>query len=304
MDDSSHNTSEVSVSHDLTWGEVLVAIDLRPASIAAATWIATQLAPEARLTLVHCLEVPRPSSVLWDVLPSRDELVATLRARVAERLEPVLADGPLSRARVEVLAGHPGDEIALLAREAEADLVVTGRHVGRRVGVLGSTAGRLVASCHRPVLMVREPPSGPPAVILVPVDDSQQAAKALSRALACGRRYGAEVVVYHAVTTWYFKRLREADGEARAAELQDRVVQRARAWLERLVAEHDTEGVEVRVELSSGSAGEQVLAAIERLGVDLVVTGSHGLESLYRTQEPHLSRHLLLAAPCSVLVIT
>lgn len=284
--------------------KIVLAVDFSAASLAAARWTGAHLAPEAELAFVHCLDLPALGSVLWDALPPRDELAPRLRDSAEDRLRALAAEIAAGRVQVHVRTGHPSEEVATVASEWGADLVVAGRHGGHHgvFHVLGSTAEQIIASCHRPVLLARDLPEAAPRTLLVPVDESPAAGRALAWAAVLARRHQARLVAYHAVTEWYYQRLRELDDEAEARKTQDAVEARARSWLETFVARH-APGVEVTPHLSAGQPGFQSLGAIERFHADLVVVGSHGLKSLIGDPLARLSRFLVLAAPCSVLVV-
>lgn len=59
--------------------------------------------------------------------------------------------------KVSQLIGDPGSEVAALAKKAKVDLVVMGSHGHGALGslVLGSAAGKVLANCKIPVLIVR-----------------------------------------------------------------------------------------------------------------------------------------------------
>lgn len=288
--------------------ELLIAVDFAPPSVAAAVWAVRHLAPGARHTLVHCIErdpdgvpaAPLPG------LPSRDDLLAEARRSAAERFAALVAELGLGAPRCETLIGTPAARISTLAREEGADLVVVGDHEshGERWRPLGSTAEQLIAACDRPVLLARRPPEGPPTTVLAAVDDSELGAKALGWALRLGERHGTRVIAFHAVTDWYLRQVRRTAGEERAREVQASVEARARRWLEDFVARYDRENRVAEIAVSSGRPGEACLAAIERYGAELAVVGSHGVDSLVGDPRARLSRFLLHAAPCSVLLVT
>src|SRR5690606_15872693 len=84
---------------------------------------------------------------------------------------------------VEIYVAHK----AILDRAAavEADLIVIGPHRRRAVGdaFLGSTADRVIRSAGAPCLVVRGPLSLPLRRVVVPIDLSEPAQRALDAAL-------------------------------------------------------------------------------------------------------------------------
>ncbi|RMH17319.1 MAG: universal stress protein [Acidobacteria bacterium] len=286
--------------------EVLVAVDFSPASQRAAAWTARHLAPGARFTLAHCLEVAPAGSVAWEVLPPREEVVERLRRAAAERFAALRRELPPAEVRSEVVEGVPAEAIAALASEQGCDLVVVGDHRshGEAWRPLGSTAERLVVLSHRPVLVARGLPAAAPRVVLAAVDESEQGRKALAWAASLGRRHGARVIAFHAVSDWYRRQLLALGEEAEAEAVQADVVARARRWLDEVVANQAEDGAAIEPHLASGRPGPACLEAIDRHDAELVVAGCHGLESFTGDQLARLSRFLLLAAPRPLLLVT
>ena len=283
---------------------IVVGVDFSAASLAMSRWVARHLTSDAAVVLLHCLELPAPGSLLWETLPPRDELEPRLRQRAEERLAALVAEIGREKVEAVVASGHPSDEIASLALKREADLVVAGKHGGHHgLGqVLGSTAERLVASWHRPVLLARHLPPGPLHNILVPVDASGAAARALEWGVTLGRRHGARVIACHVVTEWYYQRVRELDSEDQARHVQEKVMARARSWLEDFLTQNAPNEA-VTPHLVSGQPGFQTLGAVESYHADLVVVGNHGLKSLLGDPLARLSRFLIMASPTSVFVV-
>jgi len=286
--------------------DIVIAVDFSPASLAAARWVAHHLAPKADLTLVYCLEMPRGSSVLWEALPPREKLLAEARRGIEARFAKLIPELGEHRVRTEILVGPAAEEIGVVAREIGTQLVVTGDHQGPHETwrLLGTTAEQLVATCRRPVLVARNMPEGPPRRLLVPVDESELSAKALGWAVGLAERLDAEVIAYHVVTDWYYQQIRQTSSPEHAQEVQERLAARAQGWLGDFIAEHVEDPSRVRTEMDSGRPRGEALGAIERLGADLVVIGTHGLESVTGEPQKRLSRFLLVASPTSVLVLS
>lgn len=141
--------------------KIVLVLDFSASSLAAARWIGAHLAPEAELALVHCLELPAAGSVLWDALPPRKELAPRLEAAAEERLRAVAAEIDAGRTRVHVRVGHPSEEVATVASEWDADLVVVGSHG------LKSLIGDPLARLSRFLIL-----SAPCSVLVVPEEEN------------------------------------------------------------------------------------------------------------------------------------
>ncbi len=167
---------------------VIIGVDFGAASAAAARWTARHLAPDAELTLVHCVASdgwtpPRGS-------PAVDDAAACLRALRAE-LAP-------ARVHVEVRSGDPAECLAAIATEVGADLVVVGPHTVRGAGGrLGSTAERLLQRSATPVLLATGGLDGQPHRILVPVTGDDVSTTVLEWAEALEARTAVKLAVVH-----------------------------------------------------------------------------------------------------------
>jgi len=140
---------------------------------------ALELASEKRAAEVHVINVlpvaqsgfADASSGTWaGSLPSVKEAGEQLRTYVEARLAAFRAAHPASSIGTENVRAHlrlevPSEEIAQLAADVEADLVIVGTH-GRRGlahAILGSVAEATVRLAPCPVLVVK-PKALPPAV--------------------------------------------------------------------------------------------------------------------------------------------
>ena len=144
------------------FGRILAATDFSPAS-APAIEEAMRLASAtgAELVLVHAYEPPAPAAFEGYVAPPSvyDEWEDALKTSTESSLELLAAKAREKgiRTRTRVLRGTPYTAITEAAAEERADLVVVGTHGrgGFSRFVLGSVAGRVVASAPCPVLTIR-----------------------------------------------------------------------------------------------------------------------------------------------------
>lgn len=145
----------------VAYSTILVTTDLSPLGDAALP-VAARLAKDhaARLLVLSVVETPPPPSPLYAhyyPVPSRAEVERSreqVRARLAERLPKDLAG---ATPEVIVLDGDPVTEIARVAKERGASLLVMATHgrTGLKHFLLGSVAERVLKSTSCPVLLVR-----------------------------------------------------------------------------------------------------------------------------------------------------
>ncbi len=109
----------------------------------------------ARITLLHVIkQVVYPTEM--GIMMTNGLFAATaLRKRLAELAQKFVPESV--RGKTLVRGGEPWDEIAAVARQTKADLIVCTTHgyTGLKHVVLGSTAERVVRHAPCPVLTVR-----------------------------------------------------------------------------------------------------------------------------------------------------
>lgn len=262
---------------------IVVGMDFGTPALAAASWVATELAPHAEIVLVHALGLePTPLD-----MPPREltESVGTVaREFAAERLREV--GEALGRAATTVVRdGRPAPVISEVAHARGADLIVVGPHGGRgeRPSGIGSTAERLVRISSIPVLVVNHPPKGRPHWLLVPVDDVDLTPAVLEWAALFARRDGAAVTL------------------ARVVDSPD-AVEAAAAWLARLRRDLP-DSASLTIEVMVGAAGDEIVGAAERIAADLIVMGRQGTGRVFPGVLGSTVHEVLKHATCPILVV-
>jgi len=142
--------------------------------------------------------------------------------------------------------------------------------------------------------------------ILVPVDGSDHAEKAVEVAADLAAKYGAAL---HIITVMEnvelapaLRRFAEAEhikgAEAQVATyISDRFVERARE----VAVEGGAKTVETTVEM--GNVQEMILAHAKKIGADLIVMGSRGLSDLKGLMLGSISHKIANSAPCTVITV-
>ncbi len=116
---------------------------------------------QARLNLLHVVEVPfLPSYSMADV-PDLNLPIEQLEESARERMEELLSECRDEYQQVEgdVVAGSPFVEIINYARQLKADLIVMGTHgrSGLKHLLIGSVAEKVVRKAPCPVLTAKHP---------------------------------------------------------------------------------------------------------------------------------------------------
>ena len=127
---------------------------------------------DAKITVLHVVEELSSfaQSIVVDMLGEKrlaeikqdkeKEVVSSLRARLEEFCDDVRhkqPECPFVIDTINVVTGHPVDQIVRQAEKIDADLVVIGSHGrgGLADVTLGSTSRRVLRRCAMPVLVVR-----------------------------------------------------------------------------------------------------------------------------------------------------
>jgi nucleotide-binding universal stress UspA family protein len=133
--------------------------------------------------------------------------------------------------------------------------------------------------------------------LLVPYDDSAFSRAALLEAAHWTRRHQGTLTILHSV---FF----DTEEFGIAPELREKRWSKARGFCsaarERLRSEL---GVEAQVLFREGDPPEEVLAAAEGTGADLIVMGTHGRRGLSRLLMGSVTSHVILHAGVDVLVV-
>lgn len=156
---------------------ILVAVDFSPGSTAAVERALSMAPPNSRVTLVHVVSrIPlasvSPSTYHLSDLGYHDLLVRDAWQRLQEAIS--LNAGTVTNVHARVVTGDPSTEIARVANDVDADLILVGvtarGPLGRRL--IGSTAARLIRVANRPVLAI---PAAMGGIALPLADESPSA---------------------------------------------------------------------------------------------------------------------------------
>ena len=237
-------------------------------------------AAPASLSLVHAVSASALDELRrWLDAGGRVELsiLDDVRGRVHD-----LAGELAARYRIDidenVVSGRAVDEIARIADEKQADLVVAGT-LGAgmfRNRLVGSTAERVVRKAVRPVLMVRQSPREAYRRVLVALDFSSWSAPSIEIAKAVAP--DAHFVLVHCVEVPF-------EGKLRFAGVDDRVIDEHRAdelaaALRRLAELARRAGLEdarwTPVTPTGLDPWMQIVRQEQERDCDLVVVGKHG----------------------------
>jgi len=195
------------------------------------------------------------------------------------------------------------------AAEGDIDLIIMGTHGrrGLRRLLLGSVAEEVVRLAPCPVLTVPEASdvtdAGQIKSILVPIDFSEHARLALTRANELATGYGAEIHVLHVVDEVvypdFYPPVMPA-GESITDELRDQSIDRMKELISDLIP---PPGSEAKIHVRAGRAAHAITDFAAELGADLLVIASHGLTGVSHMLLGSVTELVVRRAHCPVFTI-
>jgi len=138
--------------------------------------------------------------------------------------------------------------------------------------------------------------------VLVPLDFSVHARKALRHGRGLARQFGAKLILLHVVEPMVYPSdlgYTPVLSEELTAEVQQEAESRLRAAVETERAQ----GIECEGLLRFGRPYLEIAAVAEELGVDLIVLTTHGYTGLKHVVLGSTAERVVRHAPCPVLVV-
>lgn len=254
---------------------LLVAVDFSPASLAAARWATTALAPTADIVLSHVVDLPSPPGFLRSLFTAVDQVRASAVPAAEARLGAVRESLGLPKATLDVRTGRAFKSLTAACADHDATLLVIGPH-GDRTGLgrlLGSTAERAVREAPVPVLVTAGGEANRPKRIIVAVDDSPGGRHALRWAADLARSLEAELIAVNVVDAL----LADAVGPAGSARERDRALDELRAaserWLQEATMGLGLPAGPLRLIVRAGHPADEVVSAARETKADVLVIG-------------------------------
>lgn len=301
-----------------TFSRLLLAIDFGSASLAAARWGTTHIAPEADAVLMHVIPFA-------DRLP-RGDATTTSDDESLRRMTPALVGGlggfgatlSVASLRSVVRAGRPSECLASVAKDAGASMLVLGRRAdANRIGVgepnvIERVARRTSAS----VLVVPEGTTHGPDHIVAAVDESRFAPRVLDVASRLARMHEVPLTVLHVLSPVegaYERVIRSAKhlltraGGPRLEAAARPVMPMSLApsttrWLAQLGRAHNVIGRD-STEIAMGDPAREIVRTAMQHESPLVVVGLRGADDAPPGSIGSVTRELLTRGPIPVLAV-
>jgi nucleotide-binding universal stress UspA family protein len=314
---------EVATTAAPSGSTIVVPLDGSALGEAALPIARTLLAPDGELALTRVVYNPDAYTTwsLGGAVPL-DELDRAFRQDAEQELSQE-ADrlGGGARVRILVGAGDPAEEIARLAGEVGAELIVLATHGRGAFGrwTHGSVADRVARIATIPVVLVRPDEVGAdeatpvdPAAratigrLLLPLDGSEMAERAVPIAERYARRLGVPLLLLRALNPSTampspYGAGSLPSGWAFSEEIFQAEEDGAKEYLAGIAAPLASAGLSVEQTVEMGSAGS-IIASAARPG-DLIVMTSHGRGGIGRWLLGSTAEKLVREAPAPVLLV-
>jgi nucleotide-binding universal stress UspA family protein len=289
---------------------ILHATDFSPASEPAWTE-ARRLGRlfDAEIVVVHAIAPPILLPAEGYFPPQLyDELVESARRGAQEGFDRLLASAPGAglKTRTRLVEGPPAQRILEVVTEVAADLLVVGTHgrTGLERVMVGSVADRLLRQASCPVLTVRSALTPDPGTTLrrlcYATDFSPTARAAWPFAVAIATAASAVIDLVHVTFAPVPDRHLSPETIGRMAQL---LHEQGRADVERFLAGTTFPRERVRMHLTHGVTGEQIVHRAREHGSDLIVMGTHGRSGAVRWMLGSVAQQVIQTAPCPVLTV-
>lgn len=289
--------------------KILLATDFCPASQRAAE-VAIELAWNfgCQVDLLHVME-PMPN---WPVSESEQRSWAD---KLLSGVRETLVAGKVHVGESAIAVGPVGDMILRHAYSIDADMILIGAGESPAKGDYrpGPVAEAVIEQAAQPVLAVY-PGSPVPKFqkILCPVDFSAPSQRALTNAIRLAKAFHGQLIVLSVVPhigwislagtipaeTWLTSDAKHAIANATARHAEHWKVKFDR-WLHPF----DFQDVKWTKELRHGKPDDEIIAAAQANGCDLIVMGTTGESGLMRVFLGGTTRRVLRELPCSLLTV-
>lgn len=281
---------------------LLAAIDLESGStlvVNRAAELAMRL--NAQLHLVHVVD---------DALTLYEPMVEiSVRHRLKQAAESalqtlfdLLPPQLQAHSRYQVVLGKPHQALAKYISQAQADLLIVGRHhiEPLRDLFIGTTAERLLRHCDIPLLMVSTDSVEPYLQVMAATDFSRSSHHALQAALWLAPDANMQLIHVCDPPFMGFVRYEQDDLDSLLAEKKARLAQEIASEMAYFLADDDQSRIQSQV--LTGNAQLCLTDAVELHRPQLLVLGTHGRQGISRLLIGSVATHFLSSLPCDILV--
>jgi nucleotide-binding universal stress UspA family protein len=261
--------------------------------------------------LKHMLVLNQYSGSVGFLLPENS--LRDSRLEMSSYLDTVAGryQHPDLQIETQVVDGDEAGVIVDVAAREEVDLIVMSTHgrTGLQHWLLGSVTERVLQDAPCPVLIIRG--EAPISRIILPLDGSKLAEKALDPGLEIAGRLGARatlLTVLHDDDLDAEEILRLEKWEAGLGEqLKGSMLFTHERYLQGIVRDYGRRvedlQVQIQISLTRGSVAKRILAFAQVCKADLLVMATHGRTGIRRWLYGSVTEKVLRGARCHMLIV-
>jgi nucleotide-binding universal stress UspA family protein len=204
---------------------------------------------------------------------------------------------------MHVLDGDVASAIVDTACAEQADLIIMSVHgySGLTRWVLGSVTEKVLRSVPCPVLAIRA--ARRPQRILIPLDGSPLAERAMESGLRLAQNLQAEVTLLRCVPHIVADGKLDEHERGLSRRMQEDLLGEAKEYLRARSDEAAQSGVLINTAVRIGPPADGILEYVETYGIDLIAMATHGRSGLKRWIYGSVTAKVLRSASCSMLVV-
>ena len=260
--------------------------------------LATDLSPRCDRAVERAVALARLWDARLEVLTVLDPAAVSSETIAAARETVAASLGGYAAAAIHVLDTPVEQAIVTLARETEADLIVTGPSGETWLGqsFLGQTLKSLMRTTHAPVLLVRAPVHRAYRRVVISVDLSDSSRAPVEAAAQFFGR-SASLSVFHAFNTPF--RMFADDARAYEAGVREGVTLEIR---DALHAWSVPDAANLPVIADYGEPARKLEELVQRHDIDVVVVGTHGRSGVMSLMLGSVAQAIVETVRCDVLI--
>jgi len=215
------------------------------------------------------------------------------------------SDKPNLKVESLVVEGEAAEAILATAREKQVDLIVMSTHgySGLTRWVMGSVTERVIAHAPCPVLVIRA--DKPITRLMIPLDGSELAERAILPGLEIATAFGAEVEFFRAVPPVPLENINELEKAERGlgTQLQDSWLEAASDYLKRHVELAQRRGLKAKAVVRTGPAASTLLDYADAMEINAVAMATHGRSGLQKWLYGSVTEKVLRASHAHAMLV-
>ncbi|HSB56911.1 MAG TPA: universal stress protein [Nitrosopumilaceae archaeon] len=149
--------------------------------------------------------------------------------------------------------------------------------------------------------------SNPFIKILVPIDGSKNADKALSEALAICEKFGSKLILIHVISDFILDYSTTAEGFQIPNTTVIKIRKETREHAQKMMKERLLKAQEKKINCKSiiiiGDSGSEIINYAKNEDVNLIVMGARGLGKIKQLLLGSVSNKVVIGSPCPVLIV-